>query len=147
MLTSGPLPADEQIEITAVGAEWRQRLQLSSDGNPELILQRLTEEMQRLRPVFSTISAEERIDASLGLSAIYGELLCKHCGWSWVELSQSRSKRWIAVAAADNRHALALLPYVQQQIESQSPTFTLLFNMIAASNLPAAQPDALTLIA
>ena len=136
MLTSGPLPADEQIEITAVGAEWRQRLQLSSDGNPELILQRLTEEMQRLRPVFSTISAEERIDASLGLSAIYGELLCAVCGWSWVELRESLSKRWIAVLSPSGNHALTLVPYVQQQIQSKAPAVALLFNMIVAGNLP-----------
>ena len=145
-LTSGPLPADEQIEIAAVGAEWRQRLQLRDDASPETILQRLTEEMQKLRPAFWTISAEERIDASLGLSAIYGELLRSAGGWSWAELRESRSKRWIAMLAPSSTHALALLPYVQQQIQSETPTVTLLFNMIVAGQLPPAESGQLASI-
>lgn len=146
-LSARAIPASDQIEIAEAGAQWRERLQLAPEAAPKAILQRMTEAAHELQPTWWTIAAEKRIDALLGLSSIYGELLRKHCGWSWVELSQSRNKRWIAVAAADNRHALALLPYVQQQIESQSPTFTLLFNMVAAGNLPLAEPGALTLIA
>jgi hypothetical protein len=146
-LTSAPLPAGELIEIAAFGAKWRQRLQLSSDASPETVLQRLAEEMQKLRPVFSTISAEERIDASLGLSAIYGELLRSACGWSWAELRESRSKRWIAVLAPSGNHALALVPYVQQQIQSEAPTVALLFNMIAAGDLPAEEPGQIRVVA
>lgn len=146
-LTSGLLPADEQIEIAEVSAKWRQRLQLAPDANPQTILQRITEEMQKLRPAFWTISAEERIDASLGLSAIYGELLHSACGWSWAELRASRSKRWIAVLAPTGNHALALVPYVQQQIQSEAPTVALLFNMIAAGDLPAAEPGQIRVVA
>jgi hypothetical protein len=146
-LTSAPLPADEQVELAEVGAEWRKRLRLVSDTNSETILQRLTEEAQRLRPTFWTISAEERIDASLGLSAIYGELLCKAHGWSWAELRQSRSKQWVSVVSPSHAHALALLPYVQQQMQSEAPTFALLFNMIGAANLPASEPGQLAVVA
>jgi hypothetical protein len=145
-LTSGPLPADEQIELAEIGAEWRQRLQLAADASPQTILQRIIEEMQRLRPVFWTISAEERLDASLGLSAIYGELLRSACGWTWAELRQSRSKRWIAMLAPSGTHALALVPYVQQQIQSEAPTVTLLFNMIVAGQLAPAEPGQLATI-
>ncbi len=145
-LTSGPLPAEEQIEIAAAGAKWRQRVQLPSDASPEMTLQRLTEELRRLRPMFGTIGAEERIDVSLGLSAIYGELLRSACGWSWAELHQSRSKRWIAMLAPLGTHALALLPYMQQQIQSEAPTLTLLFNMIVAGQLPPAEPGQLASI-
>jgi hypothetical protein len=145
-LTTGPLPADEQIEISEIHAEWRQRLQLPSDANPATVLARLAEEMQKLRPVFLTISAEERADASLGLSAIFGELLCSACGWSWVELRESRSKRWIAVLSPTRNHALALVPYVQQQIQSAAPNVTLLFNMIVAGNLPPAEPGQLVTV-
>jgi hypothetical protein len=146
-LTSSPLPADEQIEIASVGAEWRQRLQLAADASSQTILQRITEEMQKLRPAFWTISAEERLDASLGLSAIYGELLRSACGWSWAELRESRSKRWIAMLAPSGNHALALVPYVQQQIQSEAPTVALLFNMIAVGDLPAAEPGQIRVVA
>lgn len=146
-LTSGPLPADEQVEIAEAGAEWRQRLQLSSDASPEAVLQRLTEEMHKLRPVFGTIRAEERADASLGLSAIYGELLRLACGWSWAELRESRSKRWIAMLAPSGQHVLPLLPYVQQQMQSEAPTVTLLFNMIVAANLPPVEPGDIKVLA
>lgn len=146
-LTSAPLPADEQVELAEVCAEWRQRLQLAPDSSPETILQRLTEETQRLRPTFWTMSAEDRIDASLGLSAIYGELLCKAHGWSWAELRQSRSKRWISVVSPSRAHALALLPYVQQQMQSEGSTLTLLFNMIAAGSLPESEPGQLVVVA
>lgn len=145
-LTSGPLQVDEQVELAAVGGQWRQRLQLAPDASPETILQRLTEEAQRLRPMFWTMSAEDRIDASLGLSAIYGDLFCKALGWSWAELRQSRSKRWIGVVSPSRTHALALLPYVQQQMQSEAPTLTLLFNMIGAGNLPASEPEQLALV-
>jgi hypothetical protein len=145
-LTSGPLSADEQIEIAAAGAEWRQGLQLSSDASAETILQRLTAEMQKLKPVFWTISAEERTDALLGLSAIYGELLQTACGWTWAELRESRTKRWVAMLAPSSTHALALVPYVQQQIQSESPTVTLLFNMIVAGQLVPAEPGRIALI-
>jgi hypothetical protein len=145
-LTSGPLLADEQIEIASVGAEWRQILQLAADASSQTILQRITEEMQKLRPVFWTISAEERLDASLGLSAIYGELLRSACGWSWAELRESRSKRWIAMLAPSGTHALALVPYVQQQIQSEAPTVALLFNMIVAGDLPPTEPGQLVTV-
>ena len=145
-LTSGSLPDAEQIEIAEVGAAWRQRLQLASDASAQTILQRITDEMQKLRPVFWTISAEERIDASLGLSAIYGELLHSACGWSWAELRRSRSQRWIAVMSASGNHALTLVPYIQQQMQSEAPTPELLFNMIVAGNLPPAEPGQPVLI-
>lgn len=142
-LTSGPLLADEQIEIAQAGAEWRQRLQLPGDASAETVLRRVTDEMQKLRPVFWTMSAEERIDASLGLSAIYGELLHTACGWSWAELREGRSKRWIAVLSPSGGHVLPLLPYVQQQIQSETSNGALLFNMIVAGNLPPAEPGQL----
>jgi hypothetical protein len=145
-LTSSPLPADERIEIAEVGAQWWQRLQLPSHVSPQSVLQRVTEEMQRLRPVFWTISADERIDASLGLSAIYGDLLCSACGWSWAELRESRNKRWVAVLAPSGNHALALVPYVQQQIQSEAPTVALLFNLIVAGDLPPTEPGQLMTI-
>jgi hypothetical protein len=145
-LTTGLLPADEQIEIAEVGAKWRQRLQLASDASPEALLQRITEEMHKLRPVFWTISAEERLDASLGLSAIYGELLRSSCGWTWAELRESRSKRWIAVLSPSGNHALVLMPYVQQQIQSEAPTVALLFNMIVAGDLPSTEPGQLATV-
>jgi hypothetical protein len=146
-LTIAPLPVAEQIELARAGAEWRQRLQLASDASAETVLQRLTQELQAKRPTFWTVTADERIDATLGLSAIYGELLCGRCGWSWAELRQSRSKRWIAVTSADGRHALALLPYIQQQMQSEAPTVTLLFNMIRAGDLPRAEAGQTVLVA
>lgn len=145
-LTSRPLPADERIEIAEVGAQWRQRLHLSGEMSPEAVLQRIAEEMQKLRPAFWTMSAEERLDASLGLSAIYGELLRSACGWSWAELRESRSKRWIAMLAPSGTHALVLVPYMQQHIQAEAPTVTLLFNMIAAGQLPPAEPGQLVSI-
>lgn len=146
-LSSVPLPAGEQIELAEVCAKWRQRLQLSDEMAPEAVLQRITEEMQKLRLVFSTVSPEERIDILLGLSAVYGELLHSACGWSWVEVREGRSKRWIAMLAPSGAHALALVPYLQKQIQSESPTATLLFNMIAAGQLPPAEPRQLVLVA
>jgi hypothetical protein len=142
-LTAGPLPAAEQIEIAEAGATWRKRLRLAADAGAEAILQRLTEEMQTLRPAFQSMSAEERIEASLGLSAILGELLRTACGWSWAELRQGRSNRWIAMLAPSGRHVLPLLPYVQQQMQAEAPTVKLLFNIIVAGNLPAGEPGQL----
>lgn len=142
-----PMAMRDLAEILAAGARWRERLQLTRDASPQSILKGITVEMNALRPTWWDVTADARIDASLGLAAIYGELLCKACGWSWIELRQSRSKRWIAVAGPDHRHAVALLPYVHQQIETPDPTVTLLFNMIAAADLPAADPGALVVVA
>lgn len=103
--------------------------------------------MQKLRPAFSTMSAEERIDASLGLSAIYGELLHSACGWSWAELREGRSKRWIAVLAPSGQHVLPLLPCARQQVQSEAPSVALLFNMIAAGNLPTVEPGEIKVLA
>jgi hypothetical protein len=135
-LTTLPLPAVEQIELARVAVEWRTRMQLPAEAGPEAVLKRLSSELTTLGPSFLTISADDRMDATLGLSAIYGELLCKHAGWKWVELRQSKTKQWIAVASADGRHALALLPYIQQQANAQPSTLELVFNMILGGQLP-----------
>jgi hypothetical protein len=142
-LTAGPLPAAEQIEIAEAGAACRKRLRLAADASAEATLQRLTEEMQTLRPAVQSMSAEERIEASLGLLSILGELLRTACGWSWAELRQGRSQRWIAMLAPSGQHVLPLLPYVQQQMQAEAPTVNLLFNMIVAGNLPAVEPGQL----
>jgi hypothetical protein len=146
-LTALPLPASEQIDLAQAASDWRARLNLAKDAPSEVVLQRLKNELAALRPTFFSISAEERLEATLGLSAIYGELVCKHAGWKWIELRENKRKQWIAVGSADGHHALTLLSYIQQQITANEPTLELLFNMICAGSLPQAEPGNVKVIA
>ena len=139
-LRAAPLPAEELRELERAGLEMRQRIGLPRDAGAELVLERLHTEMTALRPTWSGLRNEQREDALLGLSAVYGDLLCSALGWSWVELRQGRNQRWIALLAPTGRHALAPVPYFSQHIGSEEATTTLLFNMLASGMLPPAEP-------
>lgn len=145
-LTAGALSAAERRKLERAGAELQARLQLANDAGAELILKRLTEEMQALRSIWPTLNMERQIQVLLGFSAIYGELLCSACGWSWATLRQGRDLSWNAVLAPAHTHVLALPPYLREQIEAEVPTVILMFNMIAKGNLPPAEPGQLMTI-
>lgn len=139
-LTAKPLPKGEREELEEIGTTMRTRWGIDPEWGTEATLAAVQEQIQQLRPNWFEYSKEEQVDALLGLSGIFGDLICSAHGWSWSELRQGRDLRWIAMLAPQGSHALALVPYMRQQIDSGAPTTTLLFNMIGAGNLPPAEP-------
>ncbi|MBL8325936.1 MAG: hypothetical protein JNJ89_13375 [Rubrivivax sp.] len=139
-LSVAPLPAEQLHELELAGAEMRHRLRLSLEASAEFVLAQLQSEMRERRLRWSELSAEQREDTVLGLSAIYGDLLRSALGWSWVELRQGRSLRWIALLAPTGQHVFAPVPHFGLQIGADAPTTALLFNMLCAGDLPPAEP-------
>lgn len=139
-LTAKPLPIDESEELEEVGRAMRTRWRIGRELSTEASLEALKAQIQQLRLKWFECSKEEQVDALLGLASIFGELICSAHGWSWAELRQGRDLCWIAVLSPQGSHALALVPYLRQQIDRAAPTTTLLFNMIGAGSLPPAEP-------
>jgi len=138
-LTAKPLPEGEREEIAEAGTAMRAGWGIKVGSSAEATLAAVQTQIQQLNPSWFQRSKEDQVDALLGLAAIFGELICSAHGWTWAELRQGRNLRWIAVLAPQGTHALALVPYLRQQIESAAPTTTLLFNMIGAASLPPAE--------
>lgn len=139
-LMAKALPTAERGELEGVGRAMRSRWRIDPASGAEATLAALKSQIQQLRLSWLECSKEEQVDALLGLAAIFGELICSAHGWSWAELRQGRDLRWIAVLAPQGTHALALVPYLRQQVDSAAPTTSLLFNMIGAGDLPPAEP-------
>jgi hypothetical protein len=141
-LTARALARGELEELRASGDAMRRRLQLDTGASAEETLQSLTALLHELRPSWLERSKEEQVDALLGLSAIYGDAICKTHRWTWAEMRQGRDRRWLAVLSPAGTHALALVPYFHQQIEARTaPTTALIFNMIGAGHLPSAKAE------
>jgi hypothetical protein len=139
-LTAKPLSSGEREELEEAGTAMRARWGVRPGWSAEATLTAMQAQIQQLSPSWFQLSKEEQVDALLGLAAIFGELICSAHGWTWAELRQGRDLRWIAVLAPQGTHALALVPYLRQQIDSAAPTTTLVFNMIGAGSLPPAEP-------
>lgn len=146
-LTARPLPKGQREEVEKVGRTMRARWGIGRELSTEAALEALKSQIQELRLKWFECSREEQVDALLGLAAIFGELICLAHGWSWAELRQGRDLRWISVLAPQGCHALALEPYLRQQIDSAAPTTSLVFNMIGAGDLPPAEPGEVISIA
>ena len=138
-LTAKTLAKGELEELRASGEALSRRLGIDARASVEQTLEALTASLHDLRVAWFELSKEEQVDALLGAAAIFGELICRVHGWSWVELRQSGGGRWVAVASPRATHALAVVPYVRQQIDTEAPTVALLFNMISAGQLPPAE--------
>lgn len=139
-LTVKPLPKGEREELEEAGTAMHARWGIEPGSSAEATLAAVQAQIQQLSPSWFERSKEEQVDALLGLAAIFGDLICSAHGWTWAELRQGRDLRWVAVLAPQGTHALALVPYLRQQIDSAAPTTTLLFNMIGAASLPPAEP-------
>ncbi|MBL8340001.1 MAG: hypothetical protein JNL30_00935 [Rubrivivax sp.] len=139
-LTTTPLPADEMKELEAAGTELRRKMDLPHEAGAELVLASVSSELSSLGTQWSGLGKDQRVDALLGLSSVFGDLLRSALGWSWVQLRQGRSQRWIALLAPSGQHAFAPVPYFHLQMGSEAPTVTLLFNLLATGPLPPAEP-------
>lgn len=145
-LSTQPLHKEDMAELAQAGTSLRATLQITAHTDAPAVLDALTERVTRLRYGWPHADARTRTQTLLGLSAIYGDLLCAAQGWTWIELRQGRKQSWPAVASADGQYALALMPFMDMQVMSEAPTLTLLFNMIAAGHLPPAEPGRIALV-
>jgi hypothetical protein len=135
-----PLSATQQRILTRAGQRFTTRLQLPADATDEVLLDALTEEVSRLRLVWQELGYDQQEKSLQELSSVYGDLVCKCCGWQWATLKYPRANSYSGVASADHAHAIYLAPFFSRQLRREEPpTLKLLFNMLRANNLPPAQ--------
>jgi hypothetical protein len=95
------------------------------------------EYVERVRP----LEGERLIDEALELGCLWAEQVLRVTGWNWAELRKSDAANY-AVVSADR--ALAVFPanYLRELLadSERDNTALLLFNMIRAGNVPAADP-------
>jgi hypothetical protein len=139
-LTLKPLPKAWQQELGRSAADGASRLGLDARAGPEATLAALQAEVARLHPLWGDELTDERVGPLTELAALYGNLVCARCGWTWMQLVQARGPHWMAVVSPDGEHALPVAAYMNQQILKSEPTLALLLNMIAEGQLPLATP-------
>ena len=114
---------------------------LNETSEAAAILRALATEIEAHRPDFAKLKPKLKKTLLAGLSGAFGLLLRQRLQWNWVVL-QVTSRTWdLGLESHNGSHALCLNQVMVRQLTSPQPsTIELLFNMIAASNLPDGQP-------
>lgn len=133
-----PLPVSDARLLEAAGRHLRLRLHLGSNATIEATLAALLTECANPDSTTAAGDAVGSSERAMALAAVFGDLVCRTRGWSWVELRVEPDGRWPAVAPPAGTHALAVVPFIHKQLSSDAPTLRLLFNLIAAGQLPPA---------
>lgn len=139
-LSFKPLPKAWVKEMRQCEAAVRERIGLAAGAGEEEVLAAVRSELQRLRSLPAPQHDDAGSESLLGLSALYGDLVCARAGWHWTLLCQSRGPQWIALRSPDERHALTVTTFIQRQLQAPEDTLLLQINMIAAAQLPEAPP-------
>ncbi len=80
------------------------------------------------------------------IAMAYGDAVSTATGWKWGIYALGNTQH-LALVSADQAHAHLPLPYIATQSQkSQETTALLLFNMLAAGNLPPTRGDSLEVI-
>ena len=133
-------PAKEKALVQAAGLSWLQAKGLSASSSAAEVLAAITAEVEALRPVRMTLKPKARNALFNGVGGAFALLLERDLKWRWVDLPVSSRSWGVGLASANGSHALCLDQVTLTQMMSpEPPTITLLFNMIAAGNLPPAE--------
>lgn len=133
-------PNEEVARFTQAGEVFLQARGLSASSEPSAVLAALAVEVEALRPSYGKLKPKVRKELLSGLAGAFGLLLRRQLHWNWLDL-QVTSRAWdLGLASPNGSHALCLNQVMVRQLTSPEPsTIVLLFNMIAAGNLPEGQ--------
>jgi hypothetical protein len=133
--------AKEKALVQSGGLAWLVAHGLSATSSADAVLAAITAEVEALRPVRTTLKPKARNALFNGVGGAFALLLERDLQWRWVDLPVSSRSWGLGMASPNGSHALCLDQVtLRQMMASEPPTITLLFNMIAAGNLPDGQP-------
>lgn len=130
-------PVKEKASVESSGLAWLEAKGLNAASSAEAVLAAITAEVETLRPVRATLKPKARNALFNGVGGAFALLLERDLQWRWVDLPVSSRSWGLGMASPNGSHALCLDQVTLNQVMSpEPPTITLLFNMIAAGNLP-----------
>lgn len=130
-------PAKEKALVQSSGLAWLEARGLNATSSADAVLAAITAEVEALRPVRTTLKPKARNALFNGVGGAFALLLERDLRWHWVDLPVSSRSWGLGMASPNGSHALCLDQVtLSQMMSSEPPTITLLFNMIAAGNLP-----------
>ncbi len=95
----------------------------------------------------SEMKEEEKLDQAFWLAFAWGETLVKELQWEWAMLEDDADHKTPVVASPNRSHAVPVLQFIGKLATTQDDqTSLLLYNMIVANDLTAAQPGELLLM-
>lgn len=133
-------PDEEVTRFTQAGETFLQARGLSASSEPSAVLAALATEIEAHRSCYAKHKSQARKELLSGLAGAFGLLLRHQLHWNWVDLPVT-SRAWdLGLESPNGSHALCLNQVMVRQLTSHEPsTIVLLFNMIAAGNLPDGQ--------
>ncbi len=134
-------PEEEIARFAQAGETFLQTKGLSASSEPSAVLAALAAEIEAHRHGYGKLKPKVRKELLSGLAGAFGLLLRHQAHWNWVDLPVT-SRAWdLGLKSPNGSHALCLNQVMVRQLTSPEPsTIVLLFNMIAAGNLPDGQP-------
>lgn len=133
-------PEEEVARFIQAGRAFLQARGLSESAEASAILSALAAEIDAHRPGFTKLRRKASNTLLEGLAGAFGLLLHRHLQWNWVDLQVTSRSSDLGLKSPNGSHALCLNQVMVRQLTASQPaTIELLFNMIAAGNLPEGQ--------
>lgn len=131
-----PLEAFLVEELREFSADGARRAGLEKLSSAMVVLEAISARVEAVRP----LADEALLDEALGLGCLWAEQVCGSLGWSWATLTSGDAEHH-CIVSPDRRFAIHATAYLRSLLSDREAdnTVVLLFNMIAAGNVPQAE--------
>ena len=140
-----PLEPGVVIERDNAIARAREFLALSRNRKPSAIVDAIQHAIDEIR-ARKRLSATEREQLAIDLGALWGDALHNATQWDWCAVHPNNSETVYALCHPSRSHAVDPISVIHSLLSSKrgANNSALLFNMIAANELPESPPSSYT---
>lgn len=140
-LTAKTLDADMQQEVADSARLALDNLQLPPSAPPEAVVRAIMTYADQTRP----LEHDKLEEAAVTLGCLWAEQVRAALGWEWVELEEQGEFWGYGVASPERSLVVLPMSYLQEVLATaeRDNTIMLLFNMLAAGNVPPSRPGEL----
>jgi len=137
-----PLPAEVQAELTQLLREGRDWLGLTAQTSALASATAVYEMLEKLPR--GKKATEGTAEKTLQLAMVWADALCRECHWEWVQVRRAGEE--YVIVSSDRSLMIEPMAYIQETRSGKRAenTALLLFNMIAAANVPRAPAHSYT---
>ncbi|MDR2220849.1 MAG: hypothetical protein LBE24_09800 [Methylobacillus sp.] len=128
---------DDIVHYEQKGLEF---LGIGADMPPAEIVRVITERVRELKAENRSLDKDD----TLALGCLLGRQYIRGFGWHWAEVVWDFNEEDSAIGVLPQDNSLFINPmwWMSDTLETRTSTnFMLNYNMVAANNIPAAQPD------
>jgi hypothetical protein len=137
-MPSAPIPDVERKKLDALIR--RGRAALGAVDEPHAIATAVNRWITDTRHAAEAVTQHDRA----AIAAAFGDAISRAIGWSWAYLVLN-DQRYLALVSPDEAHAHLPFDFLaRQMVRGAEATALLLFNMLAAANLPPSHAGALS---